>query len=139
MDFYQIRARETKDKQLELYPDFVVGRSEDLMVQGGKFYAIWDPERNLWSRDEYDVQRLVDQTLAQEKDILQRETGQKYTVRYMQIHGILDGLNGEETVCPGDYIVTNAKGEYYRLSAFDFERQYEPDESVTHALGHPGR
>jgi len=50
----------------------------------------------------------------------------------MQIHGILDGLNGEETVCPGDYIVTNAKGEYYRLSAFDFERQYEPDESVTH-------
>ena len=84
MDFIQILARETKDKQLELYPDFVVGRSEDLMVQGGRFYAIWDPEKNLWSRDEYDVQRLVDENLAQEKERLQRETGQSYTVKYMR-------------------------------------------------------
>ena len=84
MDFYQILARETKDKQLELYPDFVVRRSEDLMVQGGHFYAIWDPEKNLWSRDEYDVQRLVDAGLAQEKERLQRETGQKYTVKFMR-------------------------------------------------------
>jgi energy-coupling factor transporter ATP-binding protein EcfA2 len=84
MDFYQILARETKEKNLELYPDFVVGRSEDLMVQGGKFYAIWDPERNLWSRDEYDVQRLVDEDLLQERERLQRETGQKYTVKLMR-------------------------------------------------------
>ena len=84
MDFYQILARETKDKQLELYPDFVVGRSEDLMVQGGRFYAIWNPEKGLWSKDEYDVQRLVDEDLRQEKERLQRETGQKYTVKYMR-------------------------------------------------------
>ena len=84
MDFYQILARETKEKQLELYPDFVVGRSEDLMVQGGRFYAIWNPEKGLWSKDEYDVQRLVDEDLRQEKERLQRETGQKYTVKYMR-------------------------------------------------------
>jgi hypothetical protein len=84
MDFYQILARETKDKQLELYPDFVVGRSEDLMVQGGHFYAIWDPEQGLWSRDEYDVQRLVDGGLRQEKEKLQKETKQKYTVKDMR-------------------------------------------------------
>src|SRR3954470_1327979 len=84
MDFYQIRVRETKDKLLELYPDFVIGRSEDLMVQGGKFYAIWDPEKELWSRDEYDVQRLVDEDLLQEKERLQRETGQTYTVKFMR-------------------------------------------------------
>jgi len=84
MDFYQILARETKEKQLELYPDFVVGRSEDLMVQGGRFYAIWDPEKEIWSRDEYDVQRLVDEDLRQEKERLQRETGQKYTVKFMR-------------------------------------------------------
>jgi energy-coupling factor transporter ATP-binding protein EcfA2 len=84
MDFYQIRARETKEKDLELYPDFVVGRSEDLMVQGGKFYAIWDPEKELWSKDEYDVQRLVDADLLQEKERLQRETGQRYSVKLMR-------------------------------------------------------
>src|SRR4051794_10564921 len=84
MDFYRILVRETKEKQLELYPDFVIGRSEDLMVQGGRFYAIWDPDKGLWSRDEYDVQRLVDEELAQEKERLQRETGQKYTVKFMR-------------------------------------------------------
>lgn len=84
MDFYQILVRETKEKALELYPDFVIGRSEDLMVQGGRFYAIWDPEKQLWSRDEYDVQRLVDEDLRQEKERLQRETGQKYTVKAMR-------------------------------------------------------
>src|SRR4051812_23897084 len=84
MDFYQIRVRESKEKDLELYPDFVVGRSEDLMVQGGKFYAIWDPEKELWSKDVYDVQRLVDGDLLQEKERLQRETGQPYSVKLMR-------------------------------------------------------
>jgi hypothetical protein len=71
MDFYQIQVGETKEKSLELYPDFVVGRSADLMVQGGRFYAIWDPEKGLWSRDEYDVQRIVDEDMLQEKERLQ--------------------------------------------------------------------
>jgi len=47
----------------------------------------------------------------------------------MQIHGLLDGLNGEEAVCPGDYIVTDARGRYYRIQAAIFEAQYEPYES----------
>src|SRR3954469_17223838 len=84
MDFYQILVRETKEKQLELYPDFVVGRSEDLMVQGGKFYAIWDPELGLWSRDEYDVQRLVDEDILREQERLQKETGQRYNAKFMR-------------------------------------------------------
>lgn len=45
----------------------------------------------------------------------------------MQKHGILlDGLNGEETICPGDYIVTDRKGNRYRLPAGEFEALYEP-------------
>lgn len=84
MDFYQIRVKETKEGQLELYPDFLVGRSEDLMVQGRTFYAIWDPEKGLWSRDEYDVQRLVDEDLRQEAEKLRKETGQTYLIRSMR-------------------------------------------------------
>jgi len=68
VDFYQIQERETKDKQKEIYPDFLVGRSKDLMVQGRSFYAIWDEEKGLWSRDEYDVQRLVDDELREEAE-----------------------------------------------------------------------
>jgi len=40
MDFYQIRVKETKDKGTEMSPDFIVKRSQDLMVQGRTFYAI---------------------------------------------------------------------------------------------------
>ena len=84
MDFYQIRSKETKDKGYELYPDFVIGRSKDLMVQGRTFYAIWDEAKGLWSRDEYDVQRLVDEDLQAEADRLKEETGINYIVRYMR-------------------------------------------------------
>ncbi len=87
MDFYQIRVRETKDKALELYPDFIIGRSKDLMVQGRTFYAIWDEEQGLWSRDEYDVQRLVDEDLQREADRLFAETGIQYTVKYLRSFG----------------------------------------------------
>lgn len=62
MDFFQICTRENKGV-VEVYPDFTVGRSQDLMVRGRGFYAIWDEARGLWSTDEYDVQRLVDQEL----------------------------------------------------------------------------
>lgn len=65
MDFFQILTRELKDHTLEVYPNFVVDRSQDLMVQGRSFYAIWDEEKGLWSRDEYDVQRLVDKELQE--------------------------------------------------------------------------
>lgn len=86
MDFYQIRVKETKEG-LELYPDFRIGRSQDLMVQGRTFYAIWDEERGVWSRDEYDVQRLVDEDLEREAKELKKKTGANYTIKYMSSFG----------------------------------------------------
>lgn len=63
MDFYTISQKQLKSGELQLYPDFVVGRSKDLMVRGQAFYAVWDEKKGLWSTDEYDVQRLVDEDL----------------------------------------------------------------------------
>lgn len=68
MDFYKIRTREKRGGGIELYPDFVVARSKDLMLRGRSFYAIWDEERGLWSTNEYDVVRLVDQELYSEAE-----------------------------------------------------------------------
>lgn len=62
MDFYQVKERETK-KGVEVYPDFIVGRTKDLMVRGGSFYAVWDEAAGLWTQNEYDIQRLVDADL----------------------------------------------------------------------------
>lgn len=63
MDFYRIKERTVKNGVIEIYPDFRVVRSKDLMIRGRSFYAIWDEEAGLWSTDEYDVQRLVDEDL----------------------------------------------------------------------------
>lgn len=63
MDFFNIKTKTVKKGYTEVYPDFVVCRSNDLMVRGGSFYAIWDEERRIWSTDEYDVRRLVDKEL----------------------------------------------------------------------------
>ena len=65
LDFFQIKEREssTKKNVLEVYPDFQVKRSKDLMVRAKSFYGIWDEQKGLWSTNEYDVQRLVDEAL----------------------------------------------------------------------------
>lgn len=63
MDFYRIKTNVLKNGTSEIYPDWTIGRSKDLMVRGRGFYAIWDEEAGLWSTDEYDVQRLVDADL----------------------------------------------------------------------------
>ena len=66
LDFFTIREREggTIRKPLtEVFPDFKIVRSKDLMIRGKQFYAIWDDKAQLWSTDEFDVQRLVDQEL----------------------------------------------------------------------------
>ena len=72
MDFYKIKERSTKNGVVEVYPDFRVMRSKDLMVRGKAFYAIWDEEAGLWSTDEYDVQRLVDQKLYEYSQEVQK-------------------------------------------------------------------
>jgi hypothetical protein len=80
MDFYQITVKETKGA-FEIYPDFRVGRSKDLMVRGRSFYAIWDEARGLWSTDEYDVQRIVDEDLRRYADEAKERDGISYVVK----------------------------------------------------------
>jgi hypothetical protein len=74
MDFYVIKEKSAKNGVVEVYPDFKVCRSTDLMVRGRSFYAIWDEERNFWSTDEYDVQRLVDKELLEYREKLSKRT-----------------------------------------------------------------
>lgn len=83
MDFYQIKERSTKSGVVEIYPDFKVGRSKDLMVRGRSFYAIWDDEKSLWSTDEYDVQRLVDAALIAHKNETKMKNDGNVTIKLM--------------------------------------------------------
>ena len=63
LDFLTIATRPTKFGT-EVYPTFkMYPRSQDLMVRGGDFYAIWVEERGLWSTDEQDALQLIDMEL----------------------------------------------------------------------------
>jgi DNA polymerase elongation subunit (family B) len=63
MDFFKINISVPKSGPAVITPNWTIDRSKDLMIRGRSFYAIWDEEKNLWSRDEYDVPRLVDAKL----------------------------------------------------------------------------
>ncbi len=85
MDFYTIITVEKKDGTLQIRPDWKIGRSDDLMTRGGSFYAIWDEEKGLWSKDIYDVARLVDADLVRHAEAEEARTGIVYRVARMSV------------------------------------------------------
>lgn len=60
LDFFTIATRTTKNGKTEVYPKFIMRKSEDLMIRGGDFYAVWNEDKGLWSTDEQDVITLID-------------------------------------------------------------------------------
>lgn len=68
VDFLLITKRRTKTGTLEIYPKFIVKKSEDLMIRGGDFYAIWLEEKGIWSTDIQDAQNLIDTELDEYVD-----------------------------------------------------------------------
>lgn len=64
LDFVSIKYKKS-NSTIIVYPEFKAKRSSDLMIRGRSFYAIWDEEAGYWSRDEYEVQRLVDKMMYQ--------------------------------------------------------------------------
>ena len=63
LDFLMVATRSGKRGIIEIYPKFIIKRSNDLMIRGGDFYAIWIEERGLWSTDEQDAVDLIDREL----------------------------------------------------------------------------
>ena len=63
VDFLMISTRPGKRNTIEIYPKFIIGKSSDLMIRGGDFYAIWLEEKGLWSMEEQDAFQLIDREL----------------------------------------------------------------------------
>ena len=88
IDFLMISTRNTK-AGVEVYPKFILKRSEDLMIRGGDFYAIWLEERGFWSTDELDALQLIDREL----DKYAAEYREKFGVDVRVLH-MWDSENG---------------------------------------------
>lgn len=62
LDFFVVSKR-VRNGRMEVYPKFIVKKSNDLMVRGGDFYAIWNEEKGLWSTSEDDAISMIDREL----------------------------------------------------------------------------
>ena len=83
MDFCMISTRSTKRGSIEIYPKFVIRNpSQDLMIRGGDFYAVWIEELGLWSTSEQDALRLIDRDL----DRYLEENRQKFDGNVKVLH-----------------------------------------------------
>lgn len=89
LDFFMISERTSKRGVTEIYPKFIVKKSSDLMIRGGDFYAVWIEETNLWSTDEQEAFRLIDEAL----DNYAEENKSRFELGVRVLH-IWDSENG---------------------------------------------
>ncbi len=63
VDFLITATRKTKNG-VDIYPIFrLYPKSQDLMIRGGDFYAIWNEKLGLWSTNEDDALAIIDAEL----------------------------------------------------------------------------
>ncbi len=60
MDFIRVGVKENKDGTREFYPALLAQESQDLVIRGGSFVAIWDEDKNLYSRRLSHVPKIID-------------------------------------------------------------------------------
>ena len=68
LDFVKVVYENNTKHGDYIYPDFIVKRSQDLMIRGKDFYAVWDEENNIWSTSEDRVFDLIDEMLYRYAD-----------------------------------------------------------------------
>ena len=66
LDFVMISSKTTKNGVVDIYPKFrLYPKSQDLMIRGGDFYAIWNERTGLWSTNEDDALALIDDEIKE--------------------------------------------------------------------------
>ena len=83
LDFFTIATRMTKNGKTEVYPKFIMRKSDDLMIRGGDFYAVWNEDKGLWSTDEQDVITLIDRETTRYIDEHKNQFGESVRPLYM--------------------------------------------------------
>lgn len=63
LDFVAVSTKTVKKDVVEISPRFMITKTEDLMIRGGDFYAIWVEDEGKWSTDEHDAIKLIDREL----------------------------------------------------------------------------
>ena len=81
-DFLKVTTK-YKNGRTIVYPKFIVlSHSNDLMIRGKDFYAIWDPATNMWSKDEGTAITNIDAEIQKYYDKIHK-ADENTTAEYM--------------------------------------------------------
>lgn len=86
LDFLHISEQEARNGDIKLVPGFLVKHTEDLMTRGGRFYAVWDEERGVWSQDLNRLVQLVDDSVRDYLETMDPARRYRTTPSYMVNH-----------------------------------------------------
>ena len=132
VDFFK-PARRIGKNCIEVYPEFEIKKSSDLMIKGGDFYAIWLEDKNFWSTDEDDLNKLIDKELDIYARELRKTTDESVKVLYMR-----NARSGSYDVWH-KYCTKQMRENYHELDSkliFENEETVKKDYS-THKLPYP--
>ena len=84
-DFVNVGLVSDSKGKMTIVPNFLVVKSEDLMIRGGCFYAVWDGETGLWCKDQYRLMEVIDHEVKKGYETaLETYEGVKVTPLYLR-------------------------------------------------------
>lgn len=84
MDQVEVRVKATTRGHEVIFADPKMRGYHDLLTKGGAFYAVFDPETNLWSQNLQRLGELIDQDILNYRDHYESPTGAQVTCQLMQ-------------------------------------------------------
>lgn len=131
MDFFEPSRKLVKGIYY-CQPEFLVVDTKDLMIKGGKFYAVYDETTGLWKRKLNDVVRIIDKEtkkyVAEHKneDVAHKPLYMKYAS-----HGVVDKWK--------KYVERQMDDVYYRLDTkiIFSNTKIKREDYATHVLSYP--
>lgn len=111
MDFLKIRTQATKKNKFLVCPEFVIKASSDILIQGKKFFAIWDEENGIWSKDEFRAIELIDQELLKKKRDILQESDADVDVSWVHLSSSLGCRNFKQflSASPDSFVEFDSK------------------------------
>lgn len=150
LDFLKVKASskiikiydngfEEKKRITTFSPSFQAICSKDLMIKGGKFYAIWDNDANVWSTDMYRAQDIIDAEIYKVMGKHGNESSVAATLRdcdsgqVSKWRNFCEKLLVENSFTPLDQKILFADHEIVREDLATFKLSYSPEDIPTPA------
>lgn len=90
LDFMTVAVRITAKGVVEIYPKLLIKKTTDLMIRGRDFFAIYDEDTGLWSRDEGVAIEKIDSLL----DKFAEEHREAYSDKTIRVLHLRDAETG---------------------------------------------